>query len=303
MSKWEYAAYFLCLLWAGNHEQVMVILLGAYLTATIYFLCRKRLTPYIVLLLAVSIGSCLFTLTCPGLKVRKALEVKNWFPTWGMLDIFDKVDLAVGTTFRWILFDNNLFVILSCLILAICIFEKYEDRMIRFIACIPVMLTILLGPFLNIVSYFYPLLGLLSGNVPYYGLVNAETQGESYLIVQYLTLIVPIMCIIVELFLLQDTLEAFLVTFVLIGSGVASRLAMGYSPTIYASGYRTCTVMSYCIISAVIFTMNNHIRNVERKENKRSVLVSEKLVLFYMGIIFLSLLSTWSSVSLVRPTL
>ena len=72
------------------------------------------------------------------------------------------------------------------------------------------------------------------------------------------------------LFLIYDNFRIFLTSTVLLGSGFASRLAMGFSPTIYASSYRTFTVLIFCIIAVACYIYSDSLERgyIDLKSHK-----------------------------------
>lgn len=250
---WEYIFYALCLVYGANIEQMMVVILACYLAAAIWFLFDRKPKLYCGVLLALSICSCLYTILCPGNFARQDKEIPKWFQTYRMLDFIDKVDLGVFTTLKWLFFDNNLFIIFSCILLAILIWKKYTEKPIRLISLLPVLLTLGLGPFKPITVLLYPNIGSMA-TIPYEGLVTAANRGGIGAFIQYMVLGAATVAIAIEIFLLSYSYAQLASSLVLLGAGFASRVAMGFSPTVYASSVRTFDVMGFCIVAAVTLT-------------------------------------------------
>ncbi len=86
--------------------------------------------------------------------------------------------------------------------------------------------------------------------------------------------------------MLQNSIEGILICFTLLISGVASRVAIGFSPSIFVSGNRTCAVMGYCIIAIAICTVLGG--TGKEKHNKgKSLLVCDKTEVIYSALIVL----------------
>ena len=69
-SWWEYILYTVALIYGANIEQMMVVILGAYVVAAIYFLTVRQFHFYWIIQFLLSIVSCLNTLWCPGNHFR-----------------------------------------------------------------------------------------------------------------------------------------------------------------------------------------------------------------------------------------
>lgn len=105
-----------------------------------------------------------------------------------------------------------------------------------------------------------------------------------------MSIIILIICI--EIFLLQDKFEGIVINFTLLAAGIASGIAMGFSPTIFASGKRVYAVMDFCIIAVALCTILN-CTNKMKDNGTVSILLSDRARLFYGGILIVSLLNLW----------
>ncbi len=290
---WEYILYTLFLIYGSNIEQMMVVILCSYLIAFIWFVANKKYNIYCGILLLLSIASCFYTLLCPGNSARKQEEIATWFPEYGMLNIVDKLDLGVFTTLRWMFFDNNIIIIFSCVLLAVFIWKKYESYFIRWISLYPVIITLLLGPFRSFVSLVFPAVGSVA-TISEMGLVTAENRGGIGAFLQYVVMTFALVAIIIEIFMLSYDLPQFLSSMVLLGAGFASRVALGFSPTVYASNLRTFDVLLICIIATLIYIYGKCIDNNVLNGKRGGILhytMGSCLILSFINLVFLVELS------------
>ena len=107
--KWyEYIISSIALLFAANQEQGFAILLGTYFFYIIYcFINKRKISFFVILNIVLIIASGTYIFTCPGNWVRKKQEVKNWFPDFGTLSFFRKIEIGISSTVYTILFKNN----------------------------------------------------------------------------------------------------------------------------------------------------------------------------------------------------
>lgn len=293
ISAWEYPVYIFSILYGGNIEQMMFVILVVYFFSFIFLKSKRYKSIFLYVLLACAVFNAVFTLTCPGNQTRSMSEINSWFPTWSMLDMLDKAEIAVSTTFRWILLDCNVFIIISCIALAVCIFRKYDNVLFRTISVIPVFVTVGLGVFNSSLASAYSGISSFTGQIPFYGLSTPDGSGE--LVVQWIFMCMTILCIALEIFLLQYTTKGLCITFVLILAGFASRCAMALSPTIYASAGRTYSVMCYCFIGAVFYTVSKcEVMLLPQKGD--TAILNRKVAPVYVLLIIASLISLWASI-------
>ena len=280
--QYEYLVYTLALIYAANNEQMMLVILGAYFIATVCFLCNKKFRGYLFFQLLLSVASCCFIITCPGNIVRKGVEIR-WFPTYGILDRIDKIDLGYSTTMKWLFFENNPFVLYILILFTVLIWKEYKSAVLRSVALFPVILLSLTGPLKPVADYAFPNLNeLISDNPSTYGLVTPENQGGVLQFSIYLIWAVLIIIICIEIVMLSRDLKILLSSFVLLGTGLISRMIMGFSPTIYASKYRTCEVLAFCIIAVgcLIYSQYDQI-DVFTKKEKKIINYSAQGLLFF----------------------
>ena len=99
---------------------------------------------------------------------------------------------------------------------------------------------------------------------------------------------ITVLAICAEMVLLIDDVEICLACAALVLAGTGSRVVLGFSPTIFASGNRTCTIMSFCIIAAVTLIYMHNIRQGRLSERfrRRTLTVMDVI----MAVCFVNLL-------------
>ena len=287
---WEYLFYMLCLIYGANTEQMCIVLFICYGIASIYFTLKKKIFFRLYLMFMVATSSLVYTMTCPGNKVRATDEIIRWFPTYGMFDVIDKADIGISTTLKWMFLDGNILVIITCVVFAILIFKRYSNTIYRVIAIIPCIFTSMCGPLKDILCSEYPNAYIMLSDINRSGSFNASNNiGIGSGTLQFGILLLVALCISVDIILLNDSCEALLVDFVLVVSGVATRAMMGYSPTVYASSTRTYTTLFVCLLAVSIHIFaNNRKYFVGNKE--LDVIKYVSITLIIMGLVDLAFL-------------
>lgn len=286
---WEYPAYAACLIYSANLEQMMAVLLACYITAFIYTaFFRRKVSPYLSVLLLLCILSALFIITCPGNGGRVDMEINTKYPPFAMQNVLDKAELGYSTALKWLLFDNQVFVVLACGLLYALVRNRYEDRLFKGLALFPFLVVALTGPLYNVTETLFPYLGSLKEEIPYYGLINLADGGSVLAFGRFFLMSVTVLAICAEMVLLIDDVEICLACAVLVLAGTGSRVVLGFSPTIFASGNRTCTIMSFCIIAAVTLIYMHNIRQGRLSERfrRRTLAVMDVI----MAVCFVNLL-------------
>ena len=281
---WEGVVYSLALIYGANLEQMMVVILGSYTAAVVYFAVIKKKYVYLWIQLILSFASCLMTILSPGNFIRKKDEIINWYKSWDMLNKIDKVDLGYSTTMQWLLFGSHIFMIAICCLFTFIIWKKYKRLSFLSIAGVPTLLVILLGPLRSITVTMYPNIKDLTDSIEKNGLVTVANRGNLSAFSKYMIWAAMIILLCMVVVLLQDSIRMLIVSFVLICTGGASRVVMGFSPTIYASGPRTFAVMVFCIMGVACCTYSNSIKlgYINKEDETKISVIANVLLLFSM---------------------
>ena len=292
---WETILYVVCLIYGTNVEQMCVVVLILYVIATIYFIIVKKSDWRIWLQLLLSLVSLCYIITCPGNRNRDISEEMSWFPTYGMMGTIDKADIGLSTTLRWLFVDSNLFIILLCIFMTIFVWKKYNDTLYRIISCIPSTMVLLLGPLKNVLSTIFPYAMFATHDIDYYGAFNVNAQGRGSGVLQFGLFLAIAFCIIVNIILLNESVEGFIADISLILMGVASRCMMGFSPTVYASDMRTYTTLIMClmVVSVHLFNSNCYLLQLNGKQTRSVVYNCIIGLLIILGVVnFMFLVGT-----------
>ena len=255
---WEYLLYSAALIYGANNEQMMVVILGCYGVCTMYFLMSKKVKPYLLVQLLLSVASCLNVMLCPGNFARAKSEIR-WYKNWRMFDRIDKVDLGYSTTMQWLLLGSNAFLIVICLLFAYLLWKKYRNIRLAATAGIPAAFTILFGPLRTITLTLFPSISLFTDGIERNGLVTVVNRGDFKAFSTYFIWMITLMLLCMAVILLQDSMIMLIASMSMLLFGAASRMVMGFSPTIYASAERTFTIMVFCVIGVACLAYSNSV--------------------------------------------
>lgn len=266
---WQYPLYSLALIFAGNQEQSCAILFGTYILFTILMIIKnKKIHPYMIIQSAFIIASLIFILTCPGNAVRTQTEITNQFKDFEMLTILDKIALGFTSTMGVIIEKGSIvFAMMSCII-AVYIFSNYKEKLYRTVALVPVFSILGLCYFKSAVNNIFPFFGsfktlLIKEEV----MLTAANCNNLLNTIPLIFACVNFICIAMSLLLIFKNLKnnvAILVFLV----GLASRLIMGFSPTVFLSGERTMLFFEFSMIIVSILVWQELIKKNDKSDKK-----------------------------------
>lgn len=270
IKPYQYALYSIALIFAGNVEISCAILVGAYVLFTsLYMLKNKKVHPYMIVQTLIIVSSLIFILTCPGNYERNSDEISNLFKDMNMLSFLDKVGLGFTSTMGLIIGKGNVIYALFTMLIAIYIFSNYKDETLyKIIAIIP---------FLSIILMYY--LSPITDNmfhfvVSFRKLVSTEAVILSPSASNNMLYVVPIVFSFVNfisiglsLLLIFKKLNNNIALIVFL-AGLASRLLMGFSPTIFSSGERTMIFFEFSMIIDSILIWQELIKKNDKSDIK-----------------------------------
>lgn len=245
---WEYPLYSISLLFAGNHEQASSILVCTYVLFTIIMIVRdKKVKPYMIVQSVLAICSIIFILTCPGNYVRQQEEMRR-FIDFGMLTFLDKFVLGFTSTFGQILANQNIVYTLLTSLLAIYVFSNYKEKLYRVISLIPVVSMLVFGHFSSITFDIFPNLEifyelLTTKDV----LLTVANCNKLYYTFPIIFTFINFICIGMSLLLLTKKCKNNIAVLIYL-AGLASRIIMGFSPTVFVSKTRTMIFFDFAMI-------------------------------------------------------
>jgi hypothetical protein len=253
IKKYEYILSILAILFSANQEQMCAILLPIYFILMVFFIIKKKNIIFIGIQTVLVLFSIIFIFTCPGNKLRKASEIKNWFCDYGMLSFIDRVQLGYSSSIGKIIFQCNIIFVTLCLVISVCIFNKYKSKILRVISLIPLVSTI----YCSFNSNF-------ANSITRYGIINFENYDSltPYILLIYIGMLC--LCVLISIyFCCKDKVKACMLIFMII-IGTASRMAIGFSPTIWASSDRTFLFMyfSFIIVAISAFDEISHEKSI-----------------------------------------
>ena len=268
--RWfQYPLFILSLIFAGNQEQTCCILVGCYLVFSIFMIIKnKKIHLFMIIQLLLAIASLIFILTCPGNYIRNTYEIKESFKDFNMLTFMDKIGLGFTSTMGLIIKSGNLVYAVLSLIIVFYIFSYYKNKLYRIVALVPLMSMCLLCYTRNVTNNMFPFFGAFRSLVHEERVMLTAANSNNLLnVVPIVFSYANIVCIILSLLVIFKNLKNNLALFVFL-VGFASRLIMGFSPTVFMSGERTMIFFEFAMIIVSLLIWQELLKKNDKLDKK-----------------------------------
>ena len=251
--------YVLAAVFGANMEQMAAVLLTVNLCAIAYCVIEKiPIKVYGIALIGfvVSAAEFVFILACPGNAARKSQETINWMPNFGSFHLLDKIDMGFGDTMHHLIASGNLIYLCYVSLLAVFVFLKTKDIKYRLAAIFPVVFNLCMVGFPGMLETYFPeFFKLMKNGILIRG--NNYQIAANYLpTVLYLVLVG---CMLMSVIMICESYFELLGQGILLALGLASRVIMGFTPTIYVSQERTFFYLYIILgISGICLILKNN---------------------------------------------
>lgn len=265
----QYPLFLASLIFACNQEQCCAIIFGVYLLFTILLIIKdKKIHPFIIIQLIFAIASLVFILTTPGNYIRKDTEIVNSFEDFEMLTVQDKISLGFTATLGDIIEENNVMFLLLSLMIVVYIFVNYKEKLYRTVALIPFVTICGFGIFSTITFKLFPFLSSFREYVvqPSILLTAANCNNLFFVLPIMLSMVVFFSIIICLLLIFKNVKNNIAVVVFLVG--LASRLIMGFSPSIFVSSVRTIFFLDISMLIVTLLIWQEFIKKTDKYEKK-----------------------------------
>ena len=258
--KWyETIVYIVTALFAANQEQMVALLFGIISVYLVYALVTKtaknRVDFNVIIVYIISILGLLFILTCPGNKERNTREILTWYPAYETYGLASKIQLAITSMMKFLIIDGKIVYILFTGVIAYYMLRFKKGLAIKIFGVIPFISSIFLSVFKDTTAMVLPELVF---QFDAYSVNQLVITSENRMIIDiYFPILIYIAILFIiglDLFLIFDKYEKKGLVVIMYLAGLASRLIIGFSPTVFASGERTSFFLyySFIILSVIV---------------------------------------------------
>ena len=156
-----YAILVFSLIFACNHEQGLItcFILYVLLIGYCYYSYKKINNPLLILLfLIICCGLIIFL--CPGNQLRLIAETNTWWPSFGELSIFNKINMGVSSFYRLFISESILICLLFLLSFGLYVYKISNNKWNALITLFPFIICLIINLLLifNIIpewNYFF----------------------------------------------------------------------------------------------------------------------------------------------------
>lgn len=229
-------------LFATNMEQYLVLLLGIQMFCFVCNIREKKFNLCVISGLAASVASAIFTFTTPGKAMRIMVETERSFPEYSMLSFLQKVNMGFTTTMReYVMSGNASGVVMTCM-LAYIGYRVLDHSYEKVIAFIPAIISCVYGPFYSLITSMFPYF-YTTKEVGVYGVSDMTNFDQIRTWIPLFIMALFSISLLLALWLVfqksnpKGIYQYWIIPMWILG--LMSRVAMGFSPTIYSSGDRT----------------------------------------------------------------
>lgn len=263
--------YAFAALYAANMEQVAAVLVAVNVCAAAYCLMKKEkfaVCGTVWISLVVSAAEMLFILRCPGNAARNLDEIATRMPGFVSYGFLDKLGLGFMDTMHHLAASANLMFLCYAVLLAALVFAKTEHVGCRLAAVFPAVLNIaLVGFYATLKIYFPKFFKLMKKSRPIDG-GNYHMAANYVPVFLYLLLIG---CVILSLIAVCRTYFELFGQMILLATAFATRVVMGFTPTIYVSQERTFLYLYMMLGISGTFLLTGHAGILEEKKKARAL--------------------------------
>lgn len=275
-----YVIAILSLIYAVNQEQACIMILGVNALYLIYCAVKKQtISRFNILIVIISALSLIMILTCPGNAERLVVETARYYAEFANFGIAEKIYLGTVPTVGILLTEKVLFTVFYITLSAFALL-KTKNKSLKYILYFNIILILLLVFFKTLIDISsipqYLNVGFVHGPLATSLLSAADSISKSIPII-YDTINVlsykgipdvltppAILAILISIYLILSSCWMIFKTFgnkqllplLLFACGFMSRLAVGFSPTIFESGSRTAFFFYMTIIAVTLMLIN-----------------------------------------------
>lgn len=252
--KWyEAVTYIVATIYATNQEQMAAIMFGIISIYFIYIITKKQVKQNIdisiIVIYLITITNLVIILLCPGNKVRKIQETQNWYPIYETYGVFSKIQLGITSMMRYIIIEGRMVFIIFTGIIAYFMLITDNSVCKKVLGIFPFIGATFVNLFGNLTMKIYPgFIELLNIYNKEELIINSSNVMQKHLYIPILFYLFIMICIIIDLYLIFNNTKKGKFIVIIFLAGLASRIIIGFSPTVFASGERTSFYLYYSFV-------------------------------------------------------
>lgn len=247
------------LLFLANQEQINLCFFTLTSIVSVYLWLKGKYDFRLLVYSIISFLGILFFLTTPGNSIRAVHEVNKWFPQYKDFSLIHKLDLGISSFGKPFFLDTNILFLLLFALIFVLTYFKCQNYYVKLLTALPI--------FLNLIIYF--------GRTMITGFTNVRGNGRSMIWnssnleklftntgtklsvhfpgtwIATLLVLGLLVCLLLGIYLSFNNSKTAVFLMLLMLMGFFSRVVMGFSPTVWASGMRTYYIL-YVVAALIV---------------------------------------------------
>jgi len=283
---------------ALGQEQISLIIVVFSIIINIQLYIKHKKVQKILIIESVIIILCFLILyLAPGNYVRIHSEINTWMPNYPLYDKFEIGFSGVRWLLDCIINRSRLMLLMLTILLGFLVFFKYKGirsgffTVIPFIGSILLFLAILLSIYVVVPDFMvgkvhFPEIYYSTGTSVKKLLFNFYMELKLYNIKTIKFIVWPVFIFLIPFYLFmlyKFTLKSFYYILIYL-AGICSAVILFFSPTIYASGYRTIFIMNVSLFLVFIFLL----KDIKGLLKNRYIILFSLFPIFKCILIYLS---------------
>ena len=251
--RYMYPLYILSIIFACNQEQMCAVILSFYIIFDIYLYKKGKLNKFLLIQTLISLISIIFILTCPGNNERSIIETTTWYPSYESFNILKKISLGIISTFYFLNYRFNFVVLVLLLLFPIISVLNKTKITNKIISLIPILIYILSS--LSVLNIDVYIVNLFEKIKIFKDPVSDIYLNKTLIFSLFISLIFFI-TILINICTIFKSNKKILISLIYL-AGLATRLIMSFSPTLYASSMRTFIFFDFSLIIIIYFLLDS----------------------------------------------
>lgn len=269
-----YLIAIVALIFATNQEQCCLLILGFHILYLIHcYINKVKIHKYSIFAIIISIIALLLFIKCPGTSSRFTAELAR-YPNFVNFGILQKIYLGTIPTIN-ILLENKIVITIFYTLLSLGTLLKSKNKYIKYISVFNIGFILSLTIFKPLLLGVFPEMSNIFNVFALKAIPSNMMLNRPVLIAILITIYLLVSCCL----MLYKTFDKNIFPTLIFIAGFASRLMMGFSPTIFASSTRTTTYFYMLMIMLTLMLIKRLYDEHWFNENEKVILTGFILLL------------------------
>lgn len=248
---------------AGNQEMVCAILCAVF--GMLWLLTWKKADRFYRIVVSMQfllvVGELLVILTCKGNYIRKMQEAERWMPEYVDFTFLDKLSIGITDTINGLFVRESFLCLLFAIAVCMAVFARTRLLSFRCVALVPVLFMMGTRFAPNLVQNEFTYLENFWKYMPT-PRQNDFSNMDQETVIGLLMWLAVFACLILSVYITCENFQEMAFYSIVLGSGLATRVVVGFSPSVYVSGSRTFYFLDVLIIFCMGYLLKRYYNRI-----------------------------------------